>query len=99
MPFSISLHTKNTTNIFKPENSLGSYSCDFATHMDGHLYLTLPETSKYDVGMGLCQYVTFAFMHPPYLVRILFGMPSLHLFTFLMFFYFFIIEVSAVLQQ
>ena len=36
--------------------------------------------------MGLCQYVTFAFMHPPYLVRILFGMPSLHLFTFLMFF-------------
>ena len=36
--------------------------------------------------MGLCQYVTFAFMHSPYLVRILFGMPSLHLFTFLMFF-------------
>ena len=36
--------------------------------------------------MGLCQYVTFAFMHPPYLVCILFGMPSLHLFTFLMFF-------------
>ena len=35
--------------------------------------------------MGLCQYVTFAFMHPPYLVCILFGMPSLHLFTFLMF--------------
>ena len=29
--------------------------------------------------------LTFAFMHPPYLVRILFGMPSLHLFTFLMF--------------
>ena len=28
---------------------------------------------------------TFAFMHYPYLVRILFGMPSLHLFTFLMF--------------
>ena len=25
-------------------------------------------------------------MHCPYLVRILFGMPSLHLFTFLMFF-------------
>ena len=36
--------------------------------------------------MGLCQYMTFAFMHPPYLVRILFGLPSLHLFTFLMFF-------------
>ena len=30
--------------------------------------------------------LTFAFMHYPYLVRILFGMPSLHLFTFLMFF-------------
>ena len=29
---------------------------------------------------------TFAFMHYPYLVRILFGMPSLHLFKFLMFF-------------
>ena len=29
--------------------------------------------------------LTFAFMHYPYLVRILFGMPSLHLFTFLMF--------------
>ena len=29
---------------------------------------------------------TFAFMHYPYLVHILFGMPSLHLFTFLMFF-------------
>ena len=28
---------------------------------------------------------TFAFMQYPYLVRILFGMPSLHLFTFLMF--------------
>ena len=31
------------------------------------------------------RYVTFAFLHSPYLVRILFGMPSLHLFTFLMF--------------
>ena len=30
--------------------------------------------------------LTFAFMHYPYLVRILFGMLSLHLFTFLMFF-------------
>ena len=30
--------------------------------------------------------LTFAFMHHPYLVCILFGMPSLHLFTFLMFF-------------
>ena len=30
--------------------------------------------------------LTFAFMHYPYLVCILFGMPSLHLFTFLMFF-------------
>ena len=29
--------------------------------------------------------LNFAFMHPPYLVRILFGMPSLHLFTFLIF--------------
>ena len=29
--------------------------------------------------------LTFAFMHYPYLVCILFGMPSLHLFTFLMF--------------
>ena len=30
--------------------------------------------------------LTFAFMHYPYLVCILFGMPSLHLFTFVMFF-------------
>ena len=30
---------------------------------------------------------TFAFMHYPYLVRILLGMPSLHLLTFLMFFF------------
>ena len=29
--------------------------------------------------------LTFAFMHYPYLVCLLFGMPSLHLFTFLMF--------------
>ena len=29
--------------------------------------------------------LTFAFIHHPYLVCILFGMPSLHLFTFLMF--------------
>ena len=39
--------------------------------------------------MGLCNTLTFAFMHHPYLVCILFGMPSLHLFTFLMFFYYF----------
>ena len=32
--------------------------------------------------------LTFAFMHHPYLVCILFGMPFLHLFTFLMFFLF-----------
>ena len=32
--------------------------------------------------------LTFAFMHHPYLVCTLFGMPSLHLFTFLMFFIF-----------
>ena len=38
--------------------------------------------------MGLCQYVTFAFMHHPYLICTLFGMPSLHLFTFSMFFVF-----------
>ena len=38
--------------------------------------------------MGLCLYVDLCFMHHPYLVCILFGMPSLHLFTFLMFFYF-----------
>ena len=31
--------------------------------------------------------LTFACMHHPYLVCILFGMPSLHLFTFLMFLY------------
>ena len=31
--------------------------------------------------------LTFAFMHYPYLVCILFGMPSLHLFTFLMDFF------------
>ena len=29
--------------------------------------------------------LTFAFMHHPYLVCILFGMPSLHLYTFLLF--------------
>ena len=29
------------------EKSLSSYSYDFATYMDGQLYLTLPETSKY----------------------------------------------------
>ena len=31
--------------------------------------------------------LTFAFMHHPYLVCILFDMPSLHLFTFVMFFF------------
>jgi len=39
--------------------------------------------------MGLCQYIDLCFhaYHPySYLVRILFGMPSLHLFTFLTFF-------------
>ena len=34
------------------------------------------------IGMGLCLHA-FAFMHYPYIVCILFGMPSLHLFTFL----------------
>ena len=42
--------------------------------------------------------LTFAFMHHPYLVCILFGMPSLHLFTFLMLlfscFYTFLMLVS-----
>ena len=42
--------------------------------------------------MGLCQYVTFAFTHHPYLVCILFGMLSLHLFTLLMFFIYLFIE-------
>ena len=37
------------------------------------------------VGMGLSQYVDFAFMHHPYLVCVRFGMPSLHLFTFVYF--------------
>ena len=41
-----------------------------------------------DVGMGLCLYVDFAFMHHLCLVCMLFGMPSLHPFTFLMFFIF-----------
>ena len=37
--------------------------------------------------VGRCRNgATFAFMHHPYLVCIVFGMPSLHLFTFLMFF-------------
>jgi len=31
--------------------------------------------------MGLAYMLTFAFVHHPYLVCILFGMPSLHLFT------------------
>ena len=39
--------------------------------------------------------LTFAFMHHPYLVCILFGMPSLHLFTFLMFFYFLVITLTS----
>ena len=39
--------------------------------------------------MGFANTLTFAFMHHPYLVCILFGMPFLHLFTFLMFFIFF----------
>ena len=45
--------------------------------------------------------LTFAFMHHHYLVCIIFGMPSLHLFTFLMFFflfscfYTFLISVTA----
>ena len=38
---------------------------------------------------GFAYMLTFAFMHHSYLVCILFGMPSLHLFTFLMFFIFF----------
>ena len=37
-------------------------------------------------GQGFANTLTFAFMHHPYLVCILFGMPSLHLFTFSMFF-------------
>ena len=36
-------------------------------------------------GWGFANMLTFAFMHHPYLVGILFGMPSLHLLTFLMF--------------
>ena len=43
---------------------------------------------KKDVGMGLAYILTFAFMHHPYLVCILFDMPSLDLFTLLMFFIF-----------
>ena len=40
-----------------------------------------------DVGMGLCLYVDLCFHASSlYLVRIHFGKPSLHLFTFLMFF-------------
>ena len=39
--------------------------------------------------------LTFAFMHYPYLVCILFGMPSLHLFTFLMFFKSFIMMITV----
>ena len=53
-----------------------------------------------DVVMGLCQYVDLAFMHHPYLVCILFGMPSLHLFTFAMFlfscFYTFLMLISVI---
>ena len=36
--------------------------------------------------MGLCQYVDLCFRALSLLVCILFGMPSLHIFTFLMFF-------------
>ena len=45
--------------------------------------------------------LTFAFMHHPYLVCILFGMPSLHLFTFLMivFLYFFGVNLSYLTQR
>ena len=44
--------------------------------------------------MGLCQYVTFAFMHHPYLVCILFGVPFLHLFTFI-YLYSFLVLISV----
>ena len=44
--------------------------------------------------------LTFAFMYHPYLVCILFGMPSLHLFTFLMFFIFlFIYRTSTYISE
>jgi len=39
-------------------------------------------------GWGFANTFTFAFMHHPFLVCILIGMPSLHLFTFLMLFIF-----------
>ena len=39
--------------------------------------------------------LTFAFMHHPYLVCILFGIPSLHLFTFLMFHFFSICSYAS----
>ena len=41
--------------------------------------------------------LTFAFMHHPYLVCILFGMSSLHLFTFLVFLYSCIIYITRAL--
>ena len=34
------------------------------------------------MGGGFANALTFVFMHHPYLVCILFGMPSLHIFTF-----------------
>ena len=53
-------------------------------------------------GWNFANTLTFAFMYHPYLVYKLFGMPSLHLFTFLMFFiafYFLLSILFLVLQQ
>ena len=47
-----------------------------------HLFTLCEE----DAGIGLCKFKLPSLLYHPYLVYILFGMPSLHLFTFLMFF-------------
>ena len=61
-------------------------------------YLTVSGVKKMQ-GWGSANTLTFAFVHHPYLVCILFGLPSLHLSTFLMFFiylfpYFFGVNLS-----
>ena len=65
------------------------------------LELGLPLTSKKyrnkkisrDGALNIANTLTFAFMHHPYLVSILYGMPSLHLLCF----YFFVKQAIVVL--
>ena len=48
-------------------------------------YITVANWCENDAGTRLCKF-TFSLLYHPYLVCILFGMPSLHPFTFVIFF-------------